>query len=109
VLRIEIQGSNTHLLLPLFDRAMIGRRDPATNESPELDLTPYGAYQMGISRQHAVFELHDHVPVIVDLSSRNGTYLNGAKLPANQPTPIQDQDEIRLGKIIMQIWIEAGE
>lgn len=109
VLRIEIEGGGTPLFLPLFDQAVIGRRDPATQESPALDLTPYGAYQMGISRKHVVIELREHIPVVIDLGSRNGTYLNGARLPANQPIPLQDEDEIRLGKIIMRIWIEAGE
>lgn len=94
-------------MLPLFDEAVIGRRNPDTATSPDLDLTPYGAYQMGISRRHALIKLQDNIPVLVDLASRNGTFLNGKKLPAHQPAPIHDGDTVRLGKIMMTISIEV--
>jgi hypothetical protein len=109
MLRIEVEGSGTPLLLPLIDEAVIGRRDPSTQASPELDLTPYGAYQLGISRRHASIERRDNVPVLVDLGSRNGTFLNGHRLEANQVVPIHQGDEIRLGKIVMKIYIEEQD
>jgi len=109
MLRVEVQGGGTPLLLPLSADTVIGRRDPSTETSPELDLTPYGAYQMGISRRHAIIRLQDDVPVLTDLGSRNGTYINGKKLKAHQAVPLKDGDEVRLGKIVMQIYFQTEE
>ena len=109
MLRIEVEGGITPLLLPLIDEAVIGRHDPSSHTSPELDLTPYGAYQLGISRRHASIERRNNIPVLVDLGSRNGTFLNGHRLKANQVVPLQQGDEIRLGKIAMKIFIEEQD
>ena len=109
MLRIEVEGGMTPLLLPLIDEAVIGRHDPSSHTSPELDLTPYGAYQLGISRRHASIERRDNIPVLVDLGSRNGTFLNGHRLNANQVVPLQQGDEVRLGKIVMKIFIEEQD
>lgn len=109
MLRVEVQGGGTPLLLPLVGDTVIGRRDPSTQTSPELDLTPYGAYQMGISRRHAIIRVKDDVPTLTDLGSRNGTYINGKKLKAHQSVPLKDGDEVRLGKIVMQIFFQSTE
>ena len=109
MLRVEVQGGGTPLLLPLVKEMVIGRRDPSTQDSPQLDLTPYGAYQMGISRRHAIIRLQDQHVSLTDLGSRNGTYLNGKKLKAHQPTAISDGDEVRLGKIVLKIYLQVDE
>jgi hypothetical protein len=105
LLRIEVRGSSTPLVLALTNRMHIGRRDPTTGESPELDLTPYEAYQLGISRRHAVILIENQRLRIRDLGSRNGTYLNGRKLHPDQSTPLRDGDELRLGKIVLNIYL----
>jgi len=109
MLRVEVQGGGTPLLLPLTGETVIGRRDPSTHTSPELDLTPYGAYQMGISRRHAIIRMEDDKPMLTDLGSRNGTYINGKKLKAHQTIPLKDGDEVRLGKIVLHITFQTEE
>ena len=47
--------------------------------------------------------------MLVDLGSRNGTFLNGHRLAANQVVPLEQGDEIRLGKIVMRIYIEEQD
>lgn len=105
-LRIEVQDSKTPLLLTLTDKAVIGRRDPAVQAVPELDLTPYGGYQMGISRRHAILSARDGHLELLDLGSRNGTYIDGRRLNPHQPHPLRDGAEVRLGKIVMIIHVQ---
>jgi pSer/pThr/pTyr-binding forkhead associated (FHA) protein len=36
-----------------------------------------------------------------DLDSINGTFVNKQRVPASQPHPLKDGDQIRLGKILL--------
>ena len=53
------------------------------------------------SRYHARFHLADGVAEIEDLGSRNGTYLNGAKV--NGRLPIRDGDKVRIGREVIAV------
>jgi len=56
----------------------IGRKTPDT--SPDLDLTPYGAQNSGVSRFHACLRPSNHDLMLIDNDSSNGTYLNQRRL-----------------------------
>lgn len=105
-LRFEIRGTGTLVAVPLVDQLVIGRQDPGTGFTPDLDLTPYGGYQMGISRRHAVIRVRDRQLQFTDLGSRNGTYINGNKLPAQRTATLHHGDEIRVGKIVLNVYVE---
>jgi hypothetical protein len=48
-----------------------------------------------VSRRHcAILVHHDHSCVLHDVASKNGTFLNGVKIPG--PTPLKPGDEIRI-------------
>ncbi len=66
----------------------IGRR--AGND---LVLSDYGA-----SRDHSRIEQSGTDWRLVDLGAANGTYLNGRRLPANNPEPLDPGDEIQIGR-----------
>ncbi len=77
---------------------ILGRGDPASERSPDVDLTNFGAQQAGVSRRHARLAADEAGTLtLIDLDSANGTWLNGQRLPANLPGALQDGDEIRLG------------
>lgn len=105
-LRLEVQGATTPVLVTVGDDVVIGRRDPTLTAIPDLDLTPYGAYQMGISRRHAILRVHNQRLELTDLGSRNGSFINGRRLVAHQPVQVANGDELRLGKIIMRLFIQ---
>jgi DNA-binding winged helix-turn-helix (wHTH) protein len=48
------------------------------------------------SRRHARIVVGDDRAVLEDLGSKNGTFLNGARVDG--PTPLQDGDEITIGR-----------
>jgi hypothetical protein len=85
---------------------LVGRQDSASGIVPDLDLTPFGALDKGVSRIHAALRRGDDVLSIVDLDSANGTYLNGQRLAAHQPRLLRDGDEIRLGRLVMHIYFK---
>ncbi len=88
-------------------QTVIGRADATTTQKPDLDLTPYGALEKGVSRIHAAICRNDDTLTLVDKGSANGTHLNGQRLIPNQPRVLRDGDEIRLGKLIAHIYFKA--
>lgn len=108
VLRIEVVGSSAPLVLAPRQENVIGRRDPSGNDTPDLDLTNYAGYQMGISRRHAIIRRQERCLELVDLASRNGTFINGKKLDPDQPHLLRNGDEVRLGKMVMRLFFQAG-
>jgi len=54
---------------------------------------------MSISRIHCRFSKEGEKIVVSDLGSTNGTYKNGLKLAAKVKVPIEEGDEIKIGRI----------
>lgn len=106
MLRLEIEGAATPILLFPKKETVIGRRDPATGTMPDVDLTSYAGYRMGVSRRHSVIRLRNNEIEIFDLGSSNGTAVNGVKLPPHQPQPLRDGDEITLGKMTLKVLFQ---
>jgi hypothetical protein len=97
-------GSTPHpMVIQVQGEVTIGRRDPVTNYVPELDLTSHAAYRLGVSRRHALIRQMGDELRLVDLGSRNGTFLNGKKVEANNPQKLRDGDLIRVGKIVLRV------
>ena len=82
---------------------MLGRMDPDTGESPDIDLAAYNAAEKGVSRRHAMIARRETALNIIDLGTPNGTFLNGQRLVANQPRVLRDGDEVRLGHLVLRI------
>lgn len=107
VLRLEVEGAPTPILLSPKYETTIGRRDPATGTQPDVDLSAYSGYRLGVSRKHAIIRLNNKLLEIYDLGSSNGTSVNGTRLVAHQPQPLRDGDEIMLGKMVVRVLFQA--
>lgn len=82
----------------------IGRRDPAQNHHPEIDLAEH---DRGVaSRRHAVIEQQGDHHLLIDLGSINGTSINGVPMTAYQPHHLRPGDRIRIGDVEMVFSIE---
>lgn len=108
VLRLEINGAQSPLLIYPKAETSLGRRDPATGTMPDVDLTTYAGYRMGVSRKHAIIRLNNKRLEIYDLGSSNGTAVNGVRLAPHQPYPLRDGDEIMLGKMSLRAIFQTG-
>jgi len=109
VLRIEIEGGATPMLVYPKQEIILGRRDPNTGTLPDVDMTAYSGYRMGVSRTHASIRLQDKQLNLSDRGSSNGTFLNGTRLVAHRPYPIKDGDEIRLGQMVLKIYFQSNK
>jgi hypothetical protein len=85
-------------------RSVLGRMDAANLQQPDVDLTPYGALEKGVSRIHAAIVRSEDTLTLVDLGSVNGTHLNGQRLIPDQPRVLRDGDEIRLGRLVAHVF-----
>ncbi|MBZ0278781.1 MAG: FHA domain-containing protein [Anaerolineae bacterium] len=109
VLRIEIEGGLTPMLVFPKVEIIFGRRDPSSGNQPDVDMTAYAGYRMGVSRRHAALRLHDRRLDVSDLGSSNGTFLNGQRLEAHQPYQVRDGDELRLGQMVLKLFFQSGK
>jgi hypothetical protein len=109
ILRL-VMDSGLSVTIEPKQEMILGRRDPATGAQPDIDLTPYAGYRMGVSRRHAAIRRSSDTHLdLWDLGSSNGTYLNGNKLVSYRPNRLHDGDEIRLGQMVMRIFFEVPE
>jgi len=94
-------------ILPISDRLefTMGRTSDNQPIMPDIDLSPFHAFDHGVSRLHAVIRHNEKNPTVMDLGSSNGTYINGARIVPNIEQPIRHGDILALGKLKMQIVI----
>jgi hypothetical protein len=103
-LRLDVMEFPTPITLTVTGDMIVGRADNITNYTPEIDLAPYGAYRLGISRRHAIVRLMPgNTLSVTDLGSRNGTMVNNQKLIANAPFPLKDGDELAIGTLLIRV------
>ncbi|WP_218079684.1 FHA domain-containing protein [Anthocerotibacter panamensis] len=79
------------------ETALIGCRRGTTR--PELDLTDLPNAHV-VSREHAriSWDPNSQGYTLVDLNSRNGTFLNGSPLAPRQAYPLRNGDQVQLGR-----------
>jgi serine/threonine-protein kinase len=87
------------------DSHLIGRTDPHTGIFPEVDLSMYDP-ETKVSRRHARIYRQGQQFLIEDLSSVNGTTINGAiRLPPKQPRVLTNGDELKLGETTLKFML----
>ena len=72
---------------------------------PDIDLSPFDAFSLGVSRLHAALRIVNKDVVVTDMGSSNGTRVNGQKIVPHVDYPINHGDIIALGKLKIQVII----
>ncbi|MCU0513144.1 MAG: FHA domain-containing protein [Anaerolineae bacterium] len=108
LLRLDVLESTTPMVLDVRGDMIIGRSDNVTSYTPEIDMTRYGAYRLGLSRRHAILRRSGEYLELVDLGSRNGTHVNGHKLNPGETRRVKDGDEIQLGNLTLQLSFQPA-
>ena len=57
-----------------------------------------------ISKLHAVFAMGGGLPSLSDSGSKNGTWLNGTRLPAGRAVPVDVGDTIQFASVSATLW-----
>ncbi len=99
--RLVLADSGAEIPLPAGEEILVGREDPVSGLYPDIDLTPHGGEQGGVSRRHARLILEGGSYFVEDLDSTNFTFVNKQKLTAKVRQPVRDGDEIRFGRIVV--------
>ena len=95
---ITFEMGERYLRLPQQDSLIFGRRSNYPEDpKPDVDLTPLGAQELGVSRRHLRIKCKDSGVYAVDLGSSNGTWLNGHRMVSYTEYPVGNGDELRLG------------
>lgn len=103
-LKLTIRDTGDSLLVTVGNELVLGRSSGQPEaEGADVDLTPYGAVDLGVSRNHLALSRDHDTITVTDLNSSNSTYLNGQRLMPNEPRILRDNDELRLGRLVIRV------
>jgi pSer/pThr/pTyr-binding forkhead associated (FHA) protein len=102
-----VAGFIAPLVLHVTDQVILGRQNknskPTQMLHPLVDLAPYSAQERGVSRMHALLQHKAGVFLVQDLSSSNGTRINGELLPPHLPLALNSGDRLSLSRLQMLV------
>ncbi len=97
-LTLELNGKRQQVVtINDQEEITLGRVDRFTSRLPSINLTSVGAWENGVSRQHASIRRSGDNLFVIDLDSTNGTFINGTRMMPYKPSIIHDGDLIRFG------------
>jgi hypothetical protein len=97
--RLIVEADKQEFDISGKDNILIGREDVVRNIFPDIDLTPDGGEVGGVSFLHARVFVENGQYMLEDENSTNFTFLNRKRVAAKTPTPLHDNDVIRLGRV----------
>ncbi len=103
VVEFRVHQTPLTFRLEVKKQMVIGRADAGAQILPDIDLTPYGGIEKGVSRQHAVILAESDRILLMDLDSTNGTYLNEQRLLPHQLYRVRHGDDILVGEVRIEV------
>lgn len=104
-IEIRVEGMSESLKLRVDQPIVVGRKDANGDFEPNVDLGPYGGEAQGVSRRHVRLHADSESLYATDLQSHNGTFINGARLEPDKPYVLRDDDELRLGRMKIDVRV----
>ncbi len=83
---------------------LVGRVDPVSGVFPEVDLTPHGGEEGGVSRRHLKITQGGDQYFVEDLNSTNGTWIGQSRVQPGARVPLNNGDQLRLGKVLLNFF-----
>jgi hypothetical protein len=108
VVSLHIRGLVEKLIFEEGTEVVLGRLDLKNPSGTRFDLTPFGAHERGVSREHALLRFADGKLTITDLNSVNGTSVNTQRLNPNKPHEMHNNDEVMVGRLSLVVRFEPG-
>jgi pSer/pThr/pTyr-binding forkhead associated (FHA) protein len=105
VVALIVVSNRRRIEVDLSDEVLIGRADPTRGIMPDVDLGPFGGYDAGVSRRHAILSYRDGTYRVEDLGSANGTFVNGRQIEPMRAAPVQPGDEIMCGTLLLRLEV----
>lgn len=95
--------------LPIHSYMVVGRKNSPQDQQVDVDLGPFDAHKLGVSRYHAIITVVNGRISIKDFNSTNGTLLNGYVLQPMHAYRLRHGDELSLGELKIKIQFESAE
>lgn len=106
---IDLAGRGEFILGRSGQDRTTGGSSVTTVGRVDIDLSPYQAYEAGVSRHHVSIFVGENLVTATDLGSTNGTRLNGELLPRFVPEGLKDGDVLTLGKLKLEVEISRAD
>lgn len=105
-LTLHVLSTRQQLHITIQDKLILGRcAEPDTDGTPNIDLSPFLGYQLGVSRRHLMLVRQENEEILAfDLSSSNGSFINGQRMSAHKGHALQDGDELMLGSLSIRVY-----
>jgi CRP-like cAMP-binding protein len=94
-------------LFPLHPsgKTTLGRHDPVTGVTPDVDLSALDP-ERTVSRRHATISADEGKLTITEISaSTNGTFVNGTRLEPFKPFAIDNSDSVQLALVTLRLHV----
>ena len=99
---LTILDADIQIVFDITGSVALGRSYPSTDIFNGIDLSPFNAYEQGVSRNHATILLRDNQVIIRDNESENGTLLNNKMLKPNTNYILHRGDRVNLGAMSLR-------
>lgn len=108
VCRLAAPDGKTEFFLNQEGDTLVGRADPVTGITPDVDLTPLDA-QRSTSRRHAkLYPLRGTFYLMEEIGVMNGTFINDKRLATGAPVAIQNGDNLKFGLVTLTFRIPGA-
>ena len=95
---VYIEGRSGPAHIDATGEFVLGRKSATTSEML-VDLSPFGAYSMGLSRRHVIIRRTADGYEVMDLGSVNGTWLSEERLVPHKSYPLPSGSHLRLARM----------
>jgi pSer/pThr/pTyr-binding forkhead associated (FHA) protein len=109
VLALLIEGPDERASVRLTAPTLtIGRHDAREGITPDLDLSEHEPPERRtVSRRHAEVHRVEDGYRVVDMGSANGTFRNDTRLEPGRPTPFNEGDTLRFGRVLARVLADG--
>lgn len=106
-LALYITGSIQPVAIRTEEEFLIGRLGDDPSE-PLIDLAEVEGFSLGVSRRHVMIRAAGGGYEIIDLNSKNGTWLDGKRLVPNQPHALPSGAHLLLGRMDFIVMYQSS-
>lgn len=106
---IFVAGHQEPISIIVPNRITLGRYRDKGPTKTHVDLDRFGAFEAGVSREHAAIYREGLEFYVEDLGSVNGTWVNGERLSANQKVRLEKGAEVVLGSLSLRLLFFTDE
>jgi pSer/pThr/pTyr-binding forkhead associated (FHA) protein len=104
VWRLASADGKTEFFLNREGDTLVGRADPVTGITPDVDLSVLDP-QRSTSRRHAkLYLMSGNFYVMEEIGVMNGTFVNDTRLATGTPAPIKNGDALKFGLVQLTFY-----